>query len=121
MLPSQESASATRATRSPTSARPDLQGPAAREPSPAGAEYFLTCTRWDHAPLTTCGRSFFSGSKEAGYQRFRTTSQNYYAYDTKALAVGESNQGIVSEKSKWIHQKQTMCMLGRTQPASQTE
>jgi len=51
---------------------------------------------------------FFSGSQEAGYQRFRTTSQNYYAYDTKALAVGESNQGIVSEKSKWIHQKQTM-------------
>ena len=87
--------------------------------SATGAKFFLTCTRWDHAPLTTCGRSFFSGSKEAGYQRFRTTSQNYYAYDTKALAVGESNQGIVSEKSKWIHQKQTMCMLGRTQPASQ--
>jgi len=51
---------------------------------------------------------FFSGNNEAGYQRFRTTSQNYYAYDTKALAVGESNQGIVSEKSKWIHAKQTM-------------
>ena len=57
--------------------------------------------------LTVC-RSFFNGSKEAGYQRFRTSSQNYYAYDTKALAVGESNQGIVAEKSKWIHQKQTM-------------
>ena len=53
-------------------------------------------------------RSFFGGAQEAGFQRFRTTSQNYYAYDTKALAVGESNQGIVSEKSKWIHQKQTM-------------
>jgi len=51
---------------------------------------------------------FFGGAQEAGYQRFRTTSQNYYAYDTKALAVGESNQGIVSEKSKWIHKKQTM-------------
>lgn len=58
-----------------------------------------------HAHLV---RSFFSGQQEAGYQRFRTTSHNYYNYDTKALAVGESNQGIVSEKSKWIHQKQTM-------------
>ena len=48
------------------------------------------------------------GAGGAGFVRFRTTSQNYYAYDTKALAVGESNQGIVSEKSKWIHQKQTM-------------
>jgi len=51
---------------------------------------------------------FFSGNNEAGYQRFRTSSQNFYDYDTKALAVGESNQGIVSEKSKWIHKKQTM-------------
>jgi len=51
---------------------------------------------------------FFSGNQEAGYQRFRTSSQNFYDYDTKALAVGESNQGIVSEKSKWIHSKQTM-------------
>lgn len=51
---------------------------------------------------------FFGGTQEAGFQRFRTTSQNYYAYDTKALSVGESNQGIVSEKSKWIHAKQTM-------------
>lgn len=54
-------------------------------------------------------RSFFNaGQTEAGYQRFRTTSQNFFNYDTKALAVGESNQGIVSEKSKWIHAKQTM-------------
>ena len=53
-------------------------------------------------------RSFFGGSQEAGYQRFRTTTQNFFAYDTKALSVGESNQGIVSEKSKIIHQKQTM-------------
>ena len=45
---------------------------------------------------------------EAGYQRFRTTSQNFYDYDTKALAVGESNQGIVSELAKVIHQKQAM-------------
>jgi hypothetical protein len=60
------------------------------------------------APRSRRARSFFGGAQEAGYQRFRTTSQNYYAYDTKALAVGESNQGIVSEKSKWIHKKQTM-------------
>ena len=53
-------------------------------------------------------RSIFSGQKEAGYQRFRTTNQNFYNYDTRALAVGESNQGIVSEKSKVIHLKQAM-------------
>ena len=52
--------------------------------------------------------SFFGGGMEAGYQRFRTTSQNFYDYDTKALAVGESNQGIVSEKSKIIHKNQLM-------------
>mmetsp|Transcript_8414 Transcript_8414/g.18763 ORF Transcript_8414/g.18763 Transcript_8414/m.18763 type:complete len:148 (-) Transcript_8414:154-597(-) len=52
--------------------------------------------------------NFFDKGTGAGYVRFRTTSQNYYDYDTKALSVGESNQGIVSEKSKWIHQKQTM-------------
>merc|ERR1712224_575976 len=47
---------------------------------------------------------FFGGTNEAGYERFRTTSQNFYAYDTAALAVGESNQGIVSEKSKIIQE-----------------
>jgi len=51
---------------------------------------------------------FLSGNTPAGYVRFRTTSQNYYDYDVKALSVGESNQGVVSEKSKWIHSKQTM-------------
>jgi len=51
--------------------------------------------------------NFLSGSTEAGYEPYRTTSQNYYNVDTGALAVGESNQGIVSEKSKWIHKKQT--------------
>lgn len=56
-------------------------------------------------PLLRCAlHSFFGGMGEAGFQRFRTTTMNYYAYDTKALSVGESNQGIVSEKSKWIHQ-----------------
>ena len=39
--------------------------------------------------------SFFDKGTGAGYVRFRTTSQNYYDYDTKALSVGESNQGIV--------------------------
>jgi len=51
---------------------------------------------------------FDKGAGGAGFVRFRTTAQNYYDYDTKALSVGESNQGIVSEKSKWIHKKQTM-------------
>ena len=52
---------------------------------------------------------FFSdNSATAGFERFRSTAQNYYAYDTGALAVGESNQGIVSEKSKWIHKKQSL-------------
>ena len=59
-------------------------------------------------PSRACARSFFGGSQEAGYQRFRTTSQNFYEYDTKALSVGESNQGIVSEKSKNIHKQQLM-------------
>ena len=43
---------------------------------------------------------------EPGFNRFRTTSQNYFGYDPNALSVGESNQGIVSEKSKIIHLKQ---------------
>lgn len=43
---------------------------------------------------------------QAGYQRFRTTAQNYYAY--YPVPVGESNQGIVSEKAKVIHKKQSM-------------
>ena len=29
---------------------------------------------------------------EAGFERFRTTSSNYFEYDTKVLSVGESNQ-----------------------------
>ena len=63
----------------------------------------------DRRAVRRRSRSFFDkGATGAGFVRFRTTSQNYYEYDTKALAVGESNQGIVSEKSKWIHQKQTM-------------
>jgi len=47
-----------------------------------------------------------NGTQEPGYQRFRTSSQNFYAYDTKALSVGESNQGIVSDKTKTIHKGQ---------------
>ena len=43
---------------------------------------------------------------QAGYQRFRTTAQNYYAY--YPVPVGESNQGIVSEMAKVIHKKQSM-------------
>ena len=46
------------------------------------------------------------GHVEAGYQRFRTTSQNFFDYDTAALAVGETNQGIVSAASKKIHAAQ---------------
>ena len=46
------------------------------------------------------------GHVEAGYQRFRTTFQNFYDYDTSALEVGETNQGIVSEATKNIHAKQ---------------
>lgn len=49
---------------------------------------------------------FLSGSTEPGYKPFRTTSQNFYGYDQSMLAVGESNQGIVSEKAKWLHSKQ---------------
>ena len=41
------------------------------------------------------GRFCIGGRAGAGFERFRTTCQNYYGYDTKALSVGESNQGIV--------------------------
>lgn len=58
-------------------------------------------------PIPRCARRYYPNSnKEAGFQQFRTSSQNFYGYDVKALAVGESNQGIVSEKSKWIHTMQ---------------
>ncbi len=47
-----------------------------------------------------------NGAKPPGYNPYRTTSQNFYAYDTNMLAVGESNQGIVSEKAKNLHEQQ---------------
>lgn len=47
-----------------------------------------------------------TGNVGAGYQRFRTTSANFYDYDTRALEVGASNQGIVSEKTRVIHLNQ---------------
>ena len=47
------------------------------------------------------------GHLEAGYERFRTTQQNYFDYDTKPM-VGETNQGIVSDTSKKIHTQQAM-------------
>ena len=43
------------------------------------------------------------GGKPAGFKAYRTMSQNFYGYDTSANAVGESNQGIVSERAKNIH------------------
>ena len=49
---------------------------------------------------------FFDQGTGAGFVRFRTSSQNFFDYDTNSLSVGESNQGIVSEKSKWIHKQQ---------------
>jgi len=57
-------------------------------------------------PRNVATYDFMQGGAQAGFERFRTSSQNYYAYDTKALQVGESNQGIVSEKTKWIHARQ---------------
>jgi len=48
------------------------------------------------------------GAKPPGFNPYRTSSQNFYAYDTQMLAVGESNQGIVSEKAKNLHEKQLM-------------
>ena len=51
-------------------------------------------------------RSFFGGAQEAGFQRFCTTSQNFYNYDTRVLEVGGSNQGIVAVRSKIIHKNQ---------------
>ena len=48
------------------------------------------------------------GGVPPGYNPYRTTSQNFYDYDTSMLSVGESNQGIVSEKAKNLHSKQLM-------------
>ena len=48
---------------------------------------------------TFCSRlrvhSFLKGFTEPGYKPYRTSSSNFYDYDTQMLAVGESNQGIV--------------------------
>mmetsp|Transcript_551 Transcript_551/g.1122 ORF Transcript_551/g.1122 Transcript_551/m.1122 type:complete len:161 (+) Transcript_551:25-507(+) len=41
-----------------------------------------------------------------GFVRFKTSSQNFFGQDTSSMAVGESNQGIVSDKSKSIHAAQ---------------
>ena len=49
---------------------------------------------------------FFGAGMEAGFERFRTTSQNFYDYDTRVLEVGDSNQGIVSTRVKVIHKNQ---------------
>ena len=49
-----------------------------------------------------CPCSFLNGTKEAGYEPYRTTSKNFFEYDTKALAVGESNQGIVVRRQAHI-------------------
>jgi len=58
------------------------------------------------APRNEHTYNFLKGFTTPGYKPFRSTSQNYYGYDTGMLAVGESNQGIVSEKAKWLHAKQ---------------
>jgi hypothetical protein len=59
-------------------------------------------------PRNVSNPNMLAGYVHAGYERFRTTSQNYFDYDTKATAVGETNPGIVSELSKSVHYKQTL-------------
>ena len=59
-------------------------------------------------PRNVSDPNMLAGYVHAGYERFRTTSQNYFDYDTKATAVGETNPGIVSELSKSVHYKQTL-------------
>ena len=49
---------------------------------------------------------FMKGNTEPGYSPYNTISSNFYNYDTKALEVGASNQGIVCEKAKIIHGQQ---------------
>ena len=106
MLRSRANACAIRAASTPTSKRARLsESPHALRLQPAS---FVGRIVSHPALPSDVPRSFLSGSTPAGFQRFRTSTQNFYNYDTKALAVGESNQGIVSEKSKWIHTKQTM-------------
>jgi hypothetical protein len=41
-----------------------------------------------------------------GFVRFKTSSQNFFGQDTSSMAVGESNQGIVSAKTQNIHAAQ---------------
>ena len=84
-------------------------------------------------PRNVSNPNMLAGYVHAGYERFRyawlerraprltappfspsalprprTTSQNYFDYDTKATQVGETNPGIVSELSKSVHYKQTL-------------
>ena len=59
-------------------------------------------------PRNVSNPNMLAGDVHAGYERFRTTSQNYFDYDTKATQVGETNPGIVSELSKSVHYKQTL-------------
>ena len=47
-------------------------------------------------------------AKPPGFNPYRTMSKNFYDYDPSANAVGESNQGIVSERARNIHQQQMM-------------
>lgn len=51
---------------------------------------------------------FMKGNTPPGYNPYKTTSGNFFNYDTKALEVGQSNQGIVSERVRVIHEQQLM-------------
>ena len=45
-------------------------------------------------------------AKPPGFNPYKTTSQNFFDYDVNMLDVGESNQGIVSEKASTLHKRQ---------------
>ena len=50
--------------------------------------------------------SIFNQPTGPGFVRFKTSSQNFFGQDTSSMAVGESNQGIVSAKTQNIHAAQ---------------
>ena len=49
----------------------------------------------------------FDQPSEPGYQRFKTSFQSFFSKDTSTPITNDSNQGIVAERTKWIHTMQS--------------
>lgn len=67
----------------------------------------MLLTTTDSSPwLSPHYGSIFNQPTGPGFVRFKTSSQNFFGQDTSSMAVGESNQGIVSAKTQNIHAAQ---------------